>query len=591
MRANVEAARDAGVHLIFMTGNEVFWRTRYEPSIAGPATPDRTLVCYKESIDNAKIDPSPQWTGTWRDPRFSPPAQGGGAPENALTGQLFAAILPTGEDDFADRGALRVLAVPLLAQHVRRPAPARPGEGAGAEHAWASSSTSTPTTATGRATSIRLSSTTVSAPRVLQDYADTYAPGHGHPQHDALPGAERRARCGAPERRSGRTGSTSTTRPMPACRRVATCSRRRSTCSATWACSPRPGSPIWSRPAARSTPCRRPPRSRRPPQGAQIPVATPVTITGTVAEAGGGQVAWVEVSVDDGVTWKRATGTLVVELCRGPPVAPRPAHDPSPGDRRQLQPRGQRPDAHGHGRSPADALLDLEQRRRRPRCRRADDSSAVEVGVKFRPLTDGFITGLRFYKGQGNGGVHVGNLWTSSGTRLAQATFANETGSGWQTVSFPPVAVSAGADVRGLGAHAPGSLRPRRLLLPERRLRGVASPRPRRRRGGRQRRLPLRRVRLPVGDLGGRQLLGRRRVRRHQPRRARRSSTRSPAAGLQSVSRTSPVTVDLQRGDEQRPRSCSSCARPPVRSSHGTTTYDGPTRTLSFVAGRGRCRR
>ena len=80
MRANVEAARDAGVHLIFMTGNEVFWRTRMEPSIAGPATPDRTLVCYKESIDHAKIDPSPEWTGTWRDPRFTPPAQGAARP-------------------------------------------------------------------------------------------------------------------------------------------------------------------------------------------------------------------------------------------------------------------------------------------------------------------------------------------------------------------------------------------------------------------------------------------------------------------------------------------------------------------------------
>ena len=45
-RANVEAARDAGVHLAFFSGNEVFWKTRWETSIDGSGTPHRTLVCY-----------------------------------------------------------------------------------------------------------------------------------------------------------------------------------------------------------------------------------------------------------------------------------------------------------------------------------------------------------------------------------------------------------------------------------------------------------------------------------------------------------------------------------------------------------------
>ena len=34
-RANVEAARNAGVHLAFFSGNEVFWKTRWETSIDG----------------------------------------------------------------------------------------------------------------------------------------------------------------------------------------------------------------------------------------------------------------------------------------------------------------------------------------------------------------------------------------------------------------------------------------------------------------------------------------------------------------------------------------------------------------------------
>src|SRR3954447_18414807 len=89
-RANVEAARDAGVNLAFCSGNEVFWKTRFENSAYGAPTDHRTLVTYKETHSNAKINPQdpPTWTGTWRDPRFSPPADGG-RPENNLTGTIF----------------------------------------------------------------------------------------------------------------------------------------------------------------------------------------------------------------------------------------------------------------------------------------------------------------------------------------------------------------------------------------------------------------------------------------------------------------------------------------------------------------------
>jgi hypothetical protein len=89
-RANVEAARNAGVNLAFFSGNNVFWKTRWENSIDGSNTPYRTLVSYKETHANHVIDPAdpPIWTGTWRDARFSPPADGG-RPENALLGNIF----------------------------------------------------------------------------------------------------------------------------------------------------------------------------------------------------------------------------------------------------------------------------------------------------------------------------------------------------------------------------------------------------------------------------------------------------------------------------------------------------------------------
>ena len=89
-RTNIEAARGAGVNLAFFSGNDAFWKTRWENSIDGTGTPFRTLVTYKETHDNAQKDPAgpAMWTGTWRDPRFSPPADGG-RPENALIGTIF----------------------------------------------------------------------------------------------------------------------------------------------------------------------------------------------------------------------------------------------------------------------------------------------------------------------------------------------------------------------------------------------------------------------------------------------------------------------------------------------------------------------
>ena len=79
-RRNVEAARDAGTHLMFLSSNEFYWKIRFEDDF-------RTLVCYKETQATTKIDPHPTWTGTWRDARAINPE--GPHPENSLTGQLF----------------------------------------------------------------------------------------------------------------------------------------------------------------------------------------------------------------------------------------------------------------------------------------------------------------------------------------------------------------------------------------------------------------------------------------------------------------------------------------------------------------------
>lgn len=87
-RAAVEAARDAGVHLAFLSGNEVFWKSRWSADADGVL--HRTLACYKDTHADEPIDPTGVWTGTWRDARFSPPLDGA-RPENALTGTMFGA--------------------------------------------------------------------------------------------------------------------------------------------------------------------------------------------------------------------------------------------------------------------------------------------------------------------------------------------------------------------------------------------------------------------------------------------------------------------------------------------------------------------
>lgn len=81
MRSNTEAFRDAGGHALFMSGNEVFWKTRFD---------DSGMWCYKDTmpgpgghVAGTPLDPV-TWTGTWKDTRY-PDRR----PENELTGTDF----------------------------------------------------------------------------------------------------------------------------------------------------------------------------------------------------------------------------------------------------------------------------------------------------------------------------------------------------------------------------------------------------------------------------------------------------------------------------------------------------------------------
>lgn len=73
-----------------------------------------------------------------------------------------------------------------------------------------------------------------------------------------------------------------------------------------------------------------------------------------------------------------------------------------------------------------------------------NDPEPVELGLKFQSDLAGTIDGVRFYKGAGNTGTHLGRLWATDGTLLASVEFTNETATGWQEALFDePVEIEA----------------------------------------------------------------------------------------------------------------------------------------------------
>jgi hypothetical protein len=74
----------------------------------------------------------------------------------------------------------------------------------------------------------------------------------------------------------------------------------------------------------------------------------------------------------------------------------------------------------------------------------SDSGTSYELGMRFTSQLNGYVTGVRFYKGSQNTGTHTGTLWSNTGTQLATGTFTAETASGWQTLKFStPVAITA----------------------------------------------------------------------------------------------------------------------------------------------------
>jgi hypothetical protein len=430
-RANVEAARDAGVNLAFLSGNEVYWETRWETSIDGTGTPYKTMVSYKERWNRDNVDVNGT-TSTWRDSQF-----GSGNPENSLTGTIFT----------VDSYRLDTITIPYNLSNFRfwnntAVDNIQPGQVYSLVpnllgYEW-DSDLDNGARPDGL---IALSSTTVNVEQLLLDYGNTTGPGTASHSLTLY-----RAPSGALVFGAGTVywswglDSNHDLEATPTDPNV-----QQAMVNLFADMGVQPGTLMASLVAASQTT-----DNTRPTTAITSPTATgsylaarPITITGTATDAGGGSVAVVEVSTDGGTTWHRATGfeswtyTWVPVTGGTYTIRSRAVDDsvnlevPGPGRTITVQP------------APVWSLIPASET---PAILTDTDVGFVNLGMRFTASEAGTISGIRYYKGLGDGGAHVGSLWTSTGTLLASATFTQETASGWQTVTFNnPVSITAGA--------------------------------------------------------------------------------------------------------------------------------------------------
>jgi hypothetical protein len=445
-RASVTAARDAGVNLAFFTGNEIFWKTRWTSSIDGSSTPYRTLVTYKETHFNARVDPQdpPTWTGSWMDPRFSPPADGG-VPSNSLTGQSF--YVNSGTSDISVPAAdakLRIWRNTPIANLTSGSVTLGAGDGT-LGYEWdvdADNGFRPPGL-------FDLSSTTVSGVQVFTDYGSTTATGTAT-HHLTL----YRAPSGALVFGAGtvqwswgldntNANGNHTTNPSG---NPPDHTMQQATVNLLADEGAQPATLMSGLTAATSSTDTTPPTSAitSPSSGSSFQDGNAVTVSGTATDGGGGVVAGVEVSTDGGTTWHPATLTSADAasvnwsynwVAQGNPtttIMTRAVDDSgnleTPGPGRSVKVSCP---CSLWGAGTPGGLVD------------SGDGTSVNVGMKFTSDTYGTVTALRFYKVATNTGTHVGSLWTAGGTLLASATFTGETASGWQQVSLStPVTIS-----------------------------------------------------------------------------------------------------------------------------------------------------
>lgn len=426
-RATYETARNNGVHLAFFSGNELYWKTRWEDN-------HRTLVCFKEgttgeNVCGSKCDLSTNtWTGTWRD--GSPatyPGSDGGYPENALSGQISwdpsttSIVVP---DTYKDFRFWRNTSVAAL--------------GAG------QSMTMTDGTL-GYEWDWEQAAFASFYPKGRITLSSTNYNNHNHKlslyRHSSgalVFGA------GTVQWSWGLDDNHDRGNAPP------TLAMQQATVNLFADMGVQPVTPHNGIVAATASADFTAPISviSSPSNLSVTPTNLSITISGTATD--NAVIAGVEVSFDNGLTWKLANGTSNWSI----------AWTPTTEGSFTIKSRGYDDSGNMEGSTASNTITITVDGMAPINCpctifneatespintTLQNDGQPVMVGVKFRPSIDGYITGLKFYKSAGNNGIHSGHLWSSAGNILVSATFVNETASGWQQVNLGnPVAVTAG---------------------------------------------------------------------------------------------------------------------------------------------------
>ncbi|MGL2962857.1 DUF4082 domain-containing protein [Flavobacterium sp. RSB2_4_14] len=421
-RTKFENARDAGVHLAFFSGNEIYWKVRWEDDY-------RSLVCYKEgtlgeNLCGFKCDTSSSiWTGLWRD--GSPTTYSGsdgGKPENALSGQISwgdatGSIVVTDEYKNLRFWRNTSVATSAVGQNVNLPFGTLGYEFDFEQPQFASFNpkgriTMSNTNLSGKTHKLSLYRHSSGA---LVFGAGTVQWSWGlddvHDRGNAAPSL-------AMQQATLNLFTDMGVSPATIQSELSIVSQIDITA---------PLSVITA-----------------PFSSANVPSNSTVTISGTASDTDG-VVAGIEVSTDNGATWNVATGTTTwtyswVPTTQGSVTIKSRAFDDNgnieiPENGINITVVAPLPIVCPCSIFPVNSM---------PQNLVENDNQKIEVGMKFRSAVSGFIKGVRFYKATGDTGTHIGNLWNSNGTLLASVLFAGETASGWQQANFSgPVAITA----------------------------------------------------------------------------------------------------------------------------------------------------
>ena len=423
-RSKYETARNNGVNIAWFSGNDVYWKTRWEDNY-------QTLVCYKEGTEGlyscgTKCDPQPNvWTGLWRDgclPAYG--ANDGCSPEGTLIAQM-GWTESTGS-----------IEVPDTYKDYRF---------------WKNTNISV----LGAGQTATLPYGTLGEEWDQEAFTETFPQHTNSLSFTTMGGLVHRMRmykhnsgalvfsAGTMQWSWGLDNNHDRTPVLPPSLDI-----QQATYNILFDMGADAGSKqVDIVDGVPSTDNLAPTTIiTSPVHNASVP-GSPITISGTCSDNGGGAIGGVEVSTDDGLTWNKATGLANW------------SYSFSPNDYGTVFIKVRAwddvfnvevPGALGSGNYISINLTGpfthsvFDQKYPTSLPPFVFLQAPIELGMKFRSSSPGFVTALMYYKAPSGSGLITGNLWSSTGTLLATKDFTSETASGWQTVQLTtPVAITA----------------------------------------------------------------------------------------------------------------------------------------------------